>query len=62
MLVVGSITRSGRIATQPLASTNTMRITAARPGQPASNRSIHPDGLSPLPNDSPLTAALSATT
>ena len=62
MLVVGSMTRSGRIATHPDARTNTIRITAARPAQPASKRSNHDDGLSPLPNDSPLTAALRATT
>ena len=60
--VVGSMTRSGRSTTQPDATTSTSRATAARPAQPASSRSSHADGLSPLPNDSPLTAALRATT
>ena len=60
--VVGSMTRSGRSTTQTQATTSTTRATAARPAQPASSRSSHPAGLSPWPNDSPLTAALSATT
>ena len=60
--VVGSMTRSGRSTTQAQATTSTRRASAARPGQPASSRSSQPAGLSPLPNDSPRTAALRATT
>ena len=60
--VVGSMTRSGRNTTQTQATTSTTRATAARPAQPASRRSSHPTGLRPLPNDSPFTAAVSATT
>ena len=56
--VVGSITRSGRITTHAQATTSTSRASAARPGHPASSRSSQPAGLSPLPNDSPRTAAL----
>ena len=60
--VVGSMTRSGRITTQAQAMTSTRRARAARPGHPASSRSSHPAGLSPLPKDSSRTAALRATT
>jgi hypothetical protein len=62
MFVVGSMTRSGFITTHPHAAARTRRITAARPAQPASKRSIHAPGLMPLPNESPFTAALSAIT
>ena len=60
--VVGSITRSGRSTTQPVATTSTSRAIAARPGQPASSRSSHVPGLSPLPSDSSFTAAVRAMT
>ena len=60
--VVGSITRSGRSTTHPVATTSTSRAIAARPAQPASRRSSHVPGLSPLPSESPLTAALRAMT
>ena len=59
MLVVGSITRSGLSTTQPAAITKTRRMIAARPVQSPSNRSNHPDGLSPLAKPSPCTPALS---
>ena len=47
--VTGSITRSGRNATQALAATNTSRANAAIPGIPALSRSTQFSGLSPLP-------------
>ena len=46
--VVGSMTRSGRSTTQPVAITSTRRAIAARPGQPASSRSSHVPGLRPV--------------
>ena len=60
--VVGSMTRSGRNATQPEPSTRMSRASAAMPGAPASNRSSQFDGFSPLPNDSPVAAAVAAAT
>ena len=46
--VVGSMTRSGRSTTQPVATTSTSRAIAARPAQPASSRSSHVPGLRPV--------------
>ena len=60
--VTGSITRSGRNATQALATTSTKRATAAMPGRPASNRSTQFAGLNPLPSPDPVTAAVAAAT
>ena len=62
MLVVGSITRSGRSTTQTQATTSTRRSRAKRPGHPASRRSNQLAGLRPLLNPSPLTAADRAAT
>ncbi len=60
--VVGSMMRSGRATTQPIAATSTKRSRAARPGQPASVRSSHADGLSPSPNAPAENSAANAIT
>ena len=59
--VVGSMTRSGRMTTQPVAITRTSRAIAARPGQPASARSNHADGLSEAPSERSVASAVNAT-
>ena len=58
--VVGSMTRSGRSTTQPVAITRTSRAIAARPGQPASARSNHADGLSDAPSERSVASAVNA--
>src|SRR6056297_20663 len=58
--VTGSITRSGRKATQAAASTNTIRARAAIPAVPASNRSSHDSGLKLPPSEPSVTAAVAA--
>ena len=49
------------MTTQPVAITRTSRAIAARPGQPASARSNHADGLSEAPSERPVASAVNAT-